>query len=125
MQQLPRFNDNVPNDEDGNLSQNLLTCSPLSLIMKTLLPVVTTLDIGYNSCQWALECQQLSHLIGAELWNRCWTRIMSFELSFVHQNVDDLFSAKLEHGRSRNLRANISEWCYALWIELQLPARKS
>ena len=49
---------------------------------------------------------------------------MSFELLFAQQHADNLFSAKLEYGRIRNLRANISEWCYSPWIELQLPARK-
>ena len=71
MQQLPRFNENVPNNEDDNLSQNLLAHPPLGFIMKTLLPVVIASDIGYDLYQWVLEYQQLSNLIGAKLWNRC------------------------------------------------------
>ena len=55
MQKLPRFNDEDPNDEDDNLSPNLLTHSLLSLIMKILLPVFTASGIGHDLCQWALE----------------------------------------------------------------------
>ena len=49
---------------------------------------------------------------------------MSFEISFIYQNIDKFFSAESERRKINNQIANTSNWAYSNWLDVIIPAVK-
>ena len=66
------------------------------------------------------EYQQNSHLVGADLWNECWKRIMSFELQFAYECTETFFLARVEYRRLKDARVDASDQCYSLQMHVNV-----
>ena len=126
IKQFPTFNDDEPNDASDNVSPNLLIWSPLSLVLAMIFSCVDNSNVGMELYRWAKEHQQCSNLKGTNLWDRRWTRMMSFELQFIKKYEDIFFLHKADYQQKGVNIAEKSDWRFSPWLltNVTKPAKK-
>ena len=67
LSQLPKFNDEVPDDAEDNMSPNQLILSPISLIIEIIFCNVNSTDINKDLYSWVRNYQKRSNLVGTNL----------------------------------------------------------
>ena len=126
ISQLPKFNDEVPDDAEDNMSPNQLILSPISLIIEVMFYDVNSTDIDKDLYSWVRNFQQRSNLVGTNLWDSRWRKIMSFELPFIQKYREKFFALKADYEKKHDEVADTNDWCFSPWLQEELtPLKKN